>query len=42
MPRALAEALLASNSSSGLKPISIQVAIGEAAAPARAWAIAPQ
>src|SRR6476660_2875985 len=36
LPRAQAEALLASNSSSGLKPISKPVAIGEAAAPARA------
>jgi hypothetical protein len=40
MPRAHAEALLASNSSRGLRPISIPVAIGEAAAPARAWGVA--
>src|SRR5258708_13870338 len=40
MPRAQAEALLASNSSSGLKPISIPVPIGQAAASAPPWAVA--
>jgi hypothetical protein len=40
MRRAQTEALLAGNSSSGLKQISIPVAIAEAEAPARASDVA--